>query len=106
MNMKPKQAARVAGTPGGPMTVAEAGRLGDQVGGQCKARGSVAARREGGGIVNTAIRTVRRMAIEGRHLHRCHPDPEARAQGWRLMQQARRIARRLGYSLTALGVDV
>lgn len=43
-----------------------------------------------------AITIIRTMDIEGRHLHNCFANPEIRQRGWRLMQQARRIARRLG----------
>ena len=44
-----------------------------------------------------AIIIIRAMNIEGRHLHGCFINPEIRQQGWRLMQRARRIARRLGW---------
>ena len=53
-----------------------------------------------------ALRIVRAMAAEGRHLNRCMAGAEARNEGWRLLMCAKRTARRLGYSLRALGVDL
>ena len=55
--------------------------------------------------MSAALATVRRMAIEGKHLHNCFCDQQRRQEGWKLMQRARRIAARLGYKLTALGID-
>ena len=47
------------------------------------------------------------MALEDRHLNQDFADPEKRAEGWRLMMRAKRIARRLGWtSLMGLGVDL
>lgn len=46
------------------------------------------------------------MAIEGRHLHNCMADSRVRAQGWKLMQRAKRIAQRLGYGLAECGVTL
>ena len=56
--------------------------------------------------VTRALRIVRAMAAEGRHLNRCMAGAEARNEGWRLLMCAKRTARRLGYSLRALGVDL
>lgn len=53
-----------------------------------------------------SIRYVRRLAVEGRHLHGCMAAPQLREQGWKMMWRARRIARRLGYSLMAMGIDL
>lgn len=39
------------------------------------------------------------MAIEGSHLYRCFINAEKRAEGWRKMQRAKRIARRLNVEL-------
>ena len=46
--------------------------------------------------MNRAITIIKAMNIEGRHLHSCFASPQVRQRGWRLMQQAKRIARRLG----------
>ena len=42
-----------------------------------------------------AIRFLRREIVTGDHLHRCFCDSRTRAEGWRRMQAAKRIARRL-----------
>lgn len=44
-----------------------------------------------------AIATARAMWIAGRHLHGCFIDPAIRAAGWKQMQDAKRICRRLGW---------
>lgn len=44
-----------------------------------------------------ALTIARAMWISGRHLHRCFADPAARSLGWKQMQDARRICRRLGW---------
>jgi hypothetical protein len=41
------------------------------------------------------LRYLRNEITVGRHLNTCHPSPEVRALGWKRMQDARRIARRL-----------
>lgn len=41
------------------------------------------------------IRYIRVETIAGRHLHHCFAAASVRAEGWRRMQAARRIARRL-----------
>ena len=56
--------------------------------------------------MSAALTAVRRMAIEGRHLNQCMADQSLREHGWRLMMRARRIARRLSYSLRAVGVEL
>jgi hypothetical protein len=56
--------------------------------------------------VGAAIRTIRRMAIKGQRLYQSHPDPEARLQGWLMTQRAKRMARRLGYSLQAFSINL
>lgn len=43
-----------------------------------------------------AITIIKSMNIEGRHLHNCFASTEIQQRGWRLMQRAKRIARRLG----------
>ena len=47
--------------------------------------------------MKSALTIVRAMAIEGRHLHNCFTTQGDREHGWRLMQRARRICRRLGW---------
>jgi len=42
-----------------------------------------------------AILIVKAMNIEGRHLYNCFASHEVRQRGWRLMQRANRIARKL-----------
>lgn len=44
-----------------------------------------------------ALTVVRAMHITGRHLFTCFADPAVRAEGWKQMQDAKRIARRLGW---------
>ena len=43
-----------------------------------------------------AIAHIRRETIVGRHLNECFADARTRREGWKRMQDARRIARRLG----------
>jgi len=43
-----------------------------------------------------AIAHIRRELCVGDHLHRCFADKSVRREGWQRMQQAKRIARRLG----------
>lgn len=43
-----------------------------------------------------AILIARCLNIEGQHLSHCFADRSLRQEGWRLMQRARRICRRLG----------
>lgn len=45
-----------------------------------------------------SIRYVRTQAIAGRHLATCMADRKLREHGQRQVEQARRIARRLGYA--------
>jgi hypothetical protein len=54
--------------------------------------------------VSAAILTIRRLVVAGKSFQ-THCDPEAREQGRKMIQRAKRMARRLGYSLTALGID-
>lgn len=49
-----------------------------------------------------AIMIVRSLYVEGSHLHSCFAATDKRIEGWRKMQQAKRIATRLGYKLSAL----
>lgn len=49
-----------------------------------------------------AISIVRSLYVEGSRLHSCFAATEKRAEGWKKMQQAKRIATRLGYKLNAL----
>ena len=49
-----------------------------------------------------ALTIVRTLYIEGRHLNSCFIDQSVRAEGWRKMQQAKRMAHRLGYKMRAL----
>lgn len=53
-----------------------------------------------------AIRYARKLALEGRHLNHCMAARDLRERGWKMMNDARRIARRLGYTLAAFGVDL
>ena len=55
--------------------------------------------------MKAALQQVRLMAITGRHLYHSMADEGVRREGWSLMMRAKRIARRLGYSLRAVGVD-
>lgn len=48
------------------------------------------------------FRIVRSMHVEGSHLYGCFIDPKVRQIGWKKMQAAKRIARRLGYALQAI----
>jgi hypothetical protein len=41
------------------------------------------------------IRYIRSQIIAGKHLHNCFADSNVRATGWRKIQAARRIERRL-----------
>lgn len=55
---------------------------------------------------NDTRRYIRRLYIEGRHLNQAMPCADSRQAGWRMMQRARRLARRLGYrNLGCLGID-
>lgn len=56
--------------------------------------------------MSRAIRIIRLLAIEGRHMNGCMADAASRNDGWRKMQQAKRLARRLGYDLRDLGVQL
>lgn len=47
--------------------------------------------------MKNAITIVRAMYIAGRHLNQCFADAGHRAAGWKQMQDARRICRRLGW---------
>lgn len=55
-----------------------------------------AARRRCKVSLPAAIAYIRREWAVGDHLHRCFADQNTRAEGWKRMQAARRIARRLG----------
>ena len=41
------------------------------------------------------IRHIRKELTAGDHLHRCMADAALRSEGWRRMQAAKRLARRL-----------
>jgi hypothetical protein len=45
--------------------------------------------------VSAALRHIRHEVIVGRHLYNAHPDSRVRAQGWKRIQDAKRICRRL-----------
>jgi hypothetical protein len=45
---------------------------------------------------------LRTEILAARQLHASHPSPEVRALGWKRMQDARRIARRLGLDARSL----
>jgi len=46
--------------------------------------------------VKRTLLILRAMKRTGAHLHGCFADAAVRKQGWRMMQQANRAARRLG----------
>ena len=48
------------------------------------------------------ISYLRNEIIAGKHLHSCMADSSLRALGWKRMQSARRIARRLDIDLRTL----
>ena len=45
--------------------------------------------------MSKSIRHIRHELSVGDHLYRCFADARTRAEGWKRMQDARRIARRL-----------
>jgi len=47
---------------------------------------------------------VRATAVAGSHLYRCFISLEKRQEGWRMMQRAKRIARRLNVDLNLMEV--
>jgi tRNA(Glu) U13 pseudouridine synthase TruD len=49
-----------------------------------------------------ALEIARRLNIEGRHLHNCFAAESLQKEGWRKMQMARRICRRLGWKPEAV----
>ena len=42
-----------------------------------------------------AIAYIRRERVVGDHMHRCMADTNLRAEGWKRIQDARRLARKL-----------
>lgn len=48
------------------------------------------------------IAYLRNEIIAGKHLHHCMPDASLRAIGWKRMQDALRIARRLNINRSTL----
>ncbi len=56
--------------------------------------------------MDASKRFIRRTAMEGNHLFTCMASPDHRAAGWRMIQRARRMARRLGFDLRELGVTL
>ena len=45
--------------------------------------------------MSRAIRHIRHELTVGQHLHHCFADSRVRAEGWKRMQDAKRLARRL-----------
>jgi len=45
--------------------------------------------------MNRALQHIRKETIAGRHLYECFADSKIRQIGWKRIQAARRIARRL-----------
>lgn len=52
-----------------------------------------------------SIKWLRRTVAEGRHLNNCMADAGLREHGRRMVERAKRVARRLGVTLWGLGVD-
>ena len=46
--------------------------------------------------MSKAIAYIRKELTVGDHLHRCFADSKIRQEGWKRIQDARRIARKLG----------
>lgn len=55
--------------------------------------------------MNRALSIVRLMVADGKRLMN-YESAERQKQGWKLLWDARRIARRLGWTLRAIGVDL